>query len=670
MRLLKSTVKRFKTWLFTRPELEDPSDSKIARILDIFFLFGIFACISIFLFKVIISVLNLPPVFAMPFWVAVSICLLSIGHNIYLRTLLKKQRLKAVGLSIATSFLLMPPIMLSSAGFSHTHVTLYYAVSLVIAATILGSRFTYFFAGLAIVSLGIVNLIAPQGTGLDTGQFISFVICITVLVLILKLETSSRTSLKEALAQSKHELSERIIVQQQLSHNTLHDALTGLANRNLIHNRIDLALQHLNRDATKKFAVLFLDIDRFKIINDSLGHALGDKTLTTFAAILKSQIRATDTVARLGGDEFVILLEDINDYHSAIVIATSILDTLETPITINNKLFTLSSSIGIAFGDPDYTQADEILRDADLAMYQSKENGRGRYTIFNDEIRQEVFYRLELANSFLIGLARNEFIIHYQPIIDLKTNNITGMEALSRWQHPTKGLIFPDTYIPIAVESGLIAELDHYVINQACQQILSWKNKGMLASDVYLSINLSPICLKTPNYATTTSTLVESLGFDMDCLVLEITEGQFIADLDESVRIIESFQSKGIKISIDDFGTGYSSLSYLHRLPINIMKIDRSFVINLNKDSKNKSIIEMIVTLAKSLELTIVAEGIETSEQLDYLRTLSCDSGQGYFFTRSLSVDDIESYITASFMPYKDPLFNTPDKNSSKSLSL
>ncbi|MDJ0708468.1 MAG: EAL domain-containing protein [Leptolyngbyaceae cyanobacterium MO_188.B28] len=431
--------------------------------------------------------------------------------------------------------------------------------------------------------------------------------------------------------------------QEMIIHHALHDPLTNLPNRTLLLERLELAIHRASRIENYHYAVLFLDLDRFKVINDSLGHLIGDQLLTTVAQQLKMHLRDADLVARLGGDEFVILLEDISSVEKVLQIVNRILMDCQTPLIINGHEIFIGFSIGIALGTKDYYQASDLIRDADIAMYQAKKQGKNSYKFFDTDMHAQVLSRLTLETDLRKAFERSEFVVHYQPIVDLLNLQLVGFEALVRWRHPTRGVIFPNKFVPVAEETGLIAPLDSWVFYQACQQIVSWKSKFSNYSSLKISINLSAQDLRKPSSIKDIDSTLSDTGLTGDSITLEITESMLIEDIDQTIDLLAQLESRNIQISIDDFGTGYSSLNYLHRLPVHSLKIDCSFIRQMEAENRNYQVVSTIIALGNQLGLTIVAEGIETLQQLQQLQQLGCQLGQGYIFSEPLTANDIEA---------------------------
>ncbi|AFZ31343.1 response regulator receiver modulated diguanylate cyclase/phosphodiesterase with PAS/PAC sensor(s) [Gloeocapsa sp. PCC 7428] len=434
-----------------------------------------------------------------------------------------------------------------------------------------------------------------------------------------------------------YDITRRKQAEEQLVYDALHDALTGLPNRNLFMERLESALHRAKRNTNYLFAVLFIDLDRFKVVNDSLGHTLGDQLLCAIADLLQQCLRSTDTIARFGGDEFTILLDDIKDITDAIRIAERLQAQLTAPFQLENHTIFSSASIGIALSSPSYLEAQDLLRDADIAMYQAKEQGKARYAIFDQEMYQKTLKLLRLESDLRQALERQEFCLHYQPIISLTTGKLTGFEALIRWRHPQRGLISPTNFISVAEDIGLIVTIGEWVLQEACRQLHVWQAQFPHLMPLKLSVNIAGQQIREPNFIHQIDRVLTETGLDGSYLQLEITESTLIEYAQETVRTLLEIRSRRIQLSIDDFGQGYSSLSYLHRFPINSLKIDRSFVSGMHSNGENYEIVRTITTLAHILGMNVVAEGVETPEQFSVLRTLGCEFGQGYLFARSLN---------------------------------
>jgi diguanylate cyclase (GGDEF)-like protein/PAS domain S-box-containing protein len=444
------------------------------------------------------------------------------------------------------------------------------------------------------------------------------------------------------------DITDRKKMERQLLYDALHDSLTGLPNRALFMDRLEQELKRTKSQSTYLFAVLFLDLDRFKIVNDSMGHLVGDKLLVEIARRLENCVRATDTVARLGGDEFTILLENIADVEFATKVAEKIYQSLTVPFSLDNyELFT-TASIGIALSSQGYDKPEDILRDADLTMYSAKERGKARYEVFDRSMHTRAIQRLHLENDLRRGIEREEFAVYYQPITSLSTGLISGFEALARWHHPERGFISPGEFIPIAEETGLIVPLGYWLLEEACQQLRTWQIKYPEHPPVKISVNLSGKQLRESNLIESIDRILAKTQLPSSTLKLEITESILMENLDAATQTLLELRKRKIQLSIDDFGTGYSSLSYLHRFPVDTLKIDRSFIDEIKSGQENSAIVKAIVTLAHMLNMDVIAEGIENIAQLDQLKLLKCEHGQGYYFSRPLSREEAEKLIASS----------------------
>jgi len=450
------------------------------------------------------------------------------------------------------------------------------------------------------------------------------------------------------LQTTSRDVTERIQVQNQLKHDALHDALTGLPNRHLLMERLELAINRAKRLEDYHFAVIFLDLDRFKVINDSLGHLVGDQLLIIVAQKLQATLRGVDLAVRLGGDEFVILLEEIKGIQDAVRAAECIFAELQTPLTIAGQEVYTTSSIGIVLGTKDYIQASDLLRDADIAMYRAKVRGKARYEIFDAEMHTQSLKRLHLENDLRRAIESQEFLLHYQPIIALDTGYLAGFEALIRWQHPTQGLKSPGEFIAVAEETGMITSLDYWALQTACQQLTAWHRIFPHLSTLKVSVNLSAQDLRQSDLLAEVDRILTETQLDGRYLTLEITESMLIEDVESTISLLSQLKARGIQISIDDFGTGYSSLSYLHRLPVDSLKVDRSFVNQIQIGKRNNQIVETIMALGNQLELDTIAEGIETQAQLERLQQLGYKFGQGYLFSRPLSQAAAEALLSST----------------------
>ncbi len=424
--------------------------------------------------------------------------------------------------------------------------------------------------------------------------------------------------------------------EEQLMHQATHDALTGLPNQSLLRDRLKLALAFKKRKQ-RLVAVILLDLDHFKLINDSLGHPIGDLLLKVVAQRLDSSIRSYDTVARLGGDEFVMVINDLADTQDVISVARNILGLFVAPFHLDGHEVFITPSIGVAISPVDGDGVDALLRNADTAMYQAKEQGRNHYQFFAAEMNRNVNDRLAMETSLRWALDREELLLHYQPRVNLTTGCITGMEALLRWQHPVTGLIPPVKFIPLAEQTGLIIPIGAWVLRTACRQCKQWLDQGL--APLQVSVNLSVRQFKQPNLVEMIQDILRETGLDGQYLELELTESLLMENVEEVIRKLQSLKEMGISLSIDDFGTGYSSLSYLRRFPVDELKIDKSFVDDITCNADGATIVTTIIAMAHSLRLKVVAEGVETAEQLAFLIEHQCDELQGYYFSRPLPIE-------------------------------
>ncbi|MGL5872457.1 MAG: two-component system response regulator [Xenococcaceae cyanobacterium] len=462
----------------------------------------------------------------------------------------------------------------------------------------------------------------------------------------LEQKVQQRTAqLEQLIDQLNQEIIEHEFTQKQLLHHALHDSLTGLPNRNLLTEHLQKALQRSKRNPNYLFAVLFIDLDRFKIINDSWGHSVGDRLLIAIARILQECSRELDTVARLSGDEFVILLDDLKNSSDAIAISERLLEKFLCPIYLDERKVFTGASIGIVFGSATYQNCVELLRDADIAMYRAKALGKGCYAVFDREMYAQTLHLSQVETDLRFALERNEFILYYQPIVSLITGKLIAFEALLRWQHPEKGLIYPSDFIAIAEETGLIVTIGEWILREACQQLHSWQQKFSLASSLQMSVNLSSRQIKQFDFIDRLEKILVDTNLNGEYLRLELTETMLMDRGEKTIELLSQIKKHKVQLSIDDFGTGYSSLSYLHRFPIDTLKIDRSFVSCINAEGENSQIVNTIILLAHSLGMKAIAEGVETPEQLTQLKKLGCDEAQGYWLAKPINWQQAEVII-------------------------
>lgn len=452
-------------------------------------------------------------------------------------------------------------------------------------------------------------------------------------------------ALQEVNLELQREIQERRRAEERLAHDALHDALTGLPNRTLLTQRLEQIIRSTQTRPGYQFAVLYIDLDRFKIINDSLGHIAGDKFLVTITHRLHQCLRSQDMVARLGGDEFTVLLDTVHDTTEATHIAKRILDALCAPLTLQGHMLFPSASIGIVIGSAAYQNTMDLLRDADLAMYEAKKTGKACYALFSAELHTQTFQFLQIESALRQALEHQEFRLHYQPIVSLSSGELVGFEALIRWQHSEKGFISPGEFIPIAEETGFIIPLGEWVLREACRQLHLWHQTFPEQGPLIISVNLASKQLRQPELVSVIDGILAETGLNGQFLKLELTESMLIEDIERVLQTLHSIRARGIQLSIDDFGTGYSSLSYLPRFPINALKIDRSFTSRMVDDAENLEIVRAIASLAQSIGLEVIAEGIETVQQIMQLQQLGCGYGQGYWLSKPLDSQSAATLI-------------------------
>jgi diguanylate cyclase (GGDEF)-like protein/PAS domain S-box-containing protein len=440
------------------------------------------------------------------------------------------------------------------------------------------------------------------------------------------------------------DITERRRAEEQLLHDAFHDSLTGLPNRALFLDHLELAINHCRRRSGNLFAVLFIDLDRFKVVNDSLGHMVGDELLVGIARRLEICLRDGDTIARLGGDEFTILLDGIADYGDAHRVAERVQEVLDQPFNLAGRELFVTASIGIKYSSGRDEQPEDILRDADTAMYCAKALGKAQYQVFDVKMHRRALTLLQIESDLRRALDRHEFQVTYQPIVSLLNGRISGFEALVRWNHPERGLIHPADFVPVAEETGLIVQIDRWVLKEACLQMRKWHETLPSTREMNISVNLSCKQFMQPTVVEQVLQILEETGLEASSLKLEITESVMMERGDYAMDVLKRLSEAGIELSLDDFGTGYSSLSYIHRFPVTALKIDRSFIKRIGGD-QNGEIVGAVVALARNLGLEVVAEGIETVMQLDQLKALGCEQGQGYYFSEPVNEDTATELI-------------------------
>jgi diguanylate cyclase (GGDEF)-like protein len=462
----------------------------------------------------------------------------------------------------------------------------------------------------------------------------------------LEKRVKERTSqLSEANMRLIEEIEARKRAEAKLLHETLHDPLTGLPNRSLIYDRLEHAIAIAKRNDEYFFAILFLDIDRFKFINDTLGHVVGDQLLIAFGHRLSSCIRPGDTLARFGGDEFVVLLEDAGDAKAVEATAGRIQQELHAPFTLSRHEVFTTSSIGLAMGRPTYERPDEILRDADTAMYRAKLKGRDNFVVFEQGMHDHAARRQRLEADLRGAITSNEFAVYYQPIYVLKTNGLVGYEALVRWNHPERGLLKPDEFLPAAEDTGAIVPIDRFVLREACRQLREWQRNFPERPPEFISVNISRKHLCQNDVVECIEQILEETGLDAERLKLEIAEQAITENPEAIAPILERLKALHVQLFIDDFGTGFSSLSSIHRLPIDGLKIDRSFIRLMEDRQDNQKIIRSILALARDMKIDTIAEGLETPDQLERIKSLRCAYGQGYLFSEPVRRDQATALL-------------------------
>jgi diguanylate cyclase (GGDEF)-like protein/PAS domain S-box-containing protein len=447
----------------------------------------------------------------------------------------------------------------------------------------------------------------------------------------------------EALVLSVRDIGARKALEEQLTRQAFTDSLTGLSNRALFRNRLEHATARRDADVT----VLLIDLDDFKDVNDNLGHSAGDELLTTIAARMRDHVRPGDTLARLGGDEFAVLIEDLDGRDGA-SLAERLLHELRQPVRLAGRDIRCTASVGVADTGGrggDRPSGEELLRNADLAMYAAKRQGRNAYAVFDPAMYASVLNEAQLRRELEQALADEQFVVHYQPVVDLPTQRLTGVEALVRWQHPERGLLGPQTFIDNTEESGLIVPLGGWVLREACHQLAVWQRAAPAADGLRMNVNLSARQFQHAGLVDDVRRAVEDAGIDPGLLTLEITESMLLQDIDAATETLHALRRLGVQLAIDDFGTGYSSLNYLKRLPVDVLKIDRAFISQVATDPDDKALVDAVVSLGQALRLQTVAEGIETDDQWAMLRRLGCDYGQGFLFGRPVDAVAIDTLL-------------------------
>ncbi|WP_312510508.1 EAL domain-containing protein [Massilia sp.] len=438
------------------------------------------------------------------------------------------------------------------------------------------------------------------------------------------------------------DITERKLTEQRVHHVAQHDVLTGLPNRSLLQDRLGQAIAYSTRNGRPVW-VMLIDLDRFKFVNDSMGHKAGDVLLVTVAARLRSSLRDSDTVARLSGDEFVVILSEHSEEPLSPAIVQRVMDAVAQPVLLGNKEFFVTCSIGVAVYPSEGTGSENLIEHADIAMYRAKKMGRNNFQFYTPAMNEESLERVRIEGALRNALERDEFVLHYQPQVDLKSGQIVGMEALIRWNHPELGMVPPNRFVSVAEETGLIVQIGAWVMRTACAQNKAWQDAGY--QRLRVAVNLSARQFGASDLLASLESALNETGLDPACLEIELTESLFMSDVTPAVELLHRMKALGVNLSIDDFGTGYSSFSYLSRFPIDVLKIDRSFVSDITVDANDAAIVTSIIALAHNLKLAVIAEGVETAEQLDYLRSHGCDEMQGYYFSRPLPAHEFEQLL-------------------------
>lgn len=438
------------------------------------------------------------------------------------------------------------------------------------------------------------------------------------------------------------DITARKVTEQRVHHVAQHDVLTGLPNRSLLQDRLSQAVAYAGRSGRSVW-VMLIDLDRFKFVNDSMGHKAGDVLLMTVAARLCATLRETDTVARLSGDEFVVILSEHADQPLGVEIVERVMASVAQPVMLGNREFFVTCSIGVAAYPSDGTPADSLIEHADIAMYRAKKLGRNNYQFYTPAMNEESLERVRIESALRNALERDEFVLHYQPQVDLQTGQVVGMEALIRWQHPELGMVPPGRFVGVAEDTGLIVPIGAWVMRTACAQNKAWQDAGL--GKLRVAVNVSARQFGAADLVPSIEAVLADTGLAPSCLELELTESLFMSDVTPAVELLHRMKALGVNLSIDDFGTGYSSFSYLSRFPIDVLKIDRSFVNDITHDANDAAIVASIIALAHNLRLSVIAEGVETAEQLDYLRHQGCDEMQGYYFSKPLPAAEFEALL-------------------------
>jgi diguanylate cyclase (GGDEF)-like protein len=437
---------------------------------------------------------------------------------------------------------------------------------------------------------------------------------------------------------------------QKLQHQALHDSVTSLANRSLFLDRLEHAFIRSNRSSKSDLAVLFIDFDDFKAINDNFGHQAGDEILRVSAERMQAQLRSSDTLARIGGDEYAVLLEDLDNEPMVLAVSQRILDSMAYPIISGNDSIQASISIGISLKDEKVEHFEDLLKNADHAMYHAKRKGKNNIQLYEESLHQSILSDRVILQELKIAIKQKQLFFYFQPIMELKSNRVVGFEALVRWQHPTRGIISPDNFIQIAEQHDLMSEIDSQLLNSVAEQIIYWRS--ITVEKFYISINISSQRFVDSKLITDIKQVIKKYNLPNNCLVVELTEHILMKNIAKARNLFHQLKALGIKISLDDFGTGYSSLSYIHQLPFDVIKIDRSFISHISEENTEHPIISIIVSLAKTLDIQLVAEGIETQQQLTVLKNMGCDFGQGFLLSRPIPPEKTTAIVKSPSMTF------------------
>lgn len=571
------------------------------------------------------------------------------GANILIIVAFFRSRTRYYQSAILLALIVMSLIPIVNVGLAEDHsseallmLLIWNVLTIMISSAITTLRNTLLFIIIDVFTIVLIPIILPSipFTNIALPLVFNSILSISILVFTKHrnlMEKDRLLELSRVNNQLQMELKERKRVEEQLSYSALHDALTNLPNRVLFKDHLRHAMERAKRNQEFQFAVFFLDLDRFKVVNDTRGHEIGDLLLIESGKRLEKCVRSVDTIARLGGDEFVVLLEDIKEPSDYLSVADRILHNLSQPSNFGDQKVFVSVSMGIVLSENHYEQPEEILRDADIAMYRAKTHGRAHYEVFDLTMRENVMTRLEMETDLWKAIENQEFIVHYQPILEMTNNHIVGFEALVRWQHPTRGLLMPGEFISIAEEIGLIVPLGYWVLEEACKQIRVWQQQYQSEQPLTINVNLSARQCAQVDLVDMIATILERTKLDPNHLKLELTESLIVEDSRTTAEMLTKLREIGVQIQIDDFGTGYSSLSILHDLPIDTLKIDRTFIQQLEGTNSGMETVRMILSLAHSLGMKVVAEGVETDYQLSSLQSMSCEYAQGFLFAKPVN---------------------------------